>query len=85
MTGSRKPSANDWIDPEDAPDLSEAPWRERIAAAPLRRGRPRREPVKTSTTIRLDTDLIAHFRAGGPGWQSRINAALRQWLEQQRT
>jgi uncharacterized protein (DUF4415 family) len=28
--------------------------------------------------IRLDPDVVAHFRAGGPGWQSRINAALRK-------
>jgi len=35
---------------------------------------------KTSTTIRLDADIIDRFRAGGPGWQSRINAALREWL-----
>ena len=30
-----------------------------------------------ATTIRLDPDVIAAFRAQGRGWQSRINAALR--------
>jgi uncharacterized protein (DUF4415 family) len=28
-------------------------------------------------TLRLDPDVIDAFRKGGPGWQSRINAALR--------
>ena len=28
--------------------------------------------------MRLDSDVLAHFRKGGPGWQSRINATLRK-------
>jgi uncharacterized protein (DUF4415 family) len=28
--------------------------------------------------LRLDPDVLAHFRATGPGWQSRINEALRK-------
>ncbi len=28
-------------------------------------------------TVRLDPDVLAHFRATGPGWQARVNAALR--------
>lgn len=30
-----------------------------------------------AATIRLDADVLAHFRATGPGWQARINDALR--------
>lgn len=44
------------------------------------RGRPTGS-VKESTTIRLHKDILAAFRAGGPGWQTRLNAALREWLE----
>ena len=29
-------------------------------------------------SIRLDQDVLEHFQADGPGWQERINAALRQ-------
>jgi uncharacterized protein (DUF4415 family) len=29
-------------------------------------------------SLRLDPDVLEHFRATGPGWQSRINAALRK-------
>jgi len=34
-----------------------------------------------STTIRLDADIVAAFREQGEGWQTRLNAALRDWLE----
>jgi uncharacterized protein (DUF4415 family) len=33
---------------------------------------------KESVSIRLDSDLIAHFQEDGPGWQERINEALRR-------
>jgi uncharacterized protein (DUF4415 family) len=33
---------------------------------------------KESVSIRLDSDLIAHFQEDGPGWQERINDALRR-------
>lgn len=33
--------------------------------------------AKQQVTLRLDPDVIAKFREAGPGWQSRINSALR--------
>lgn len=65
---------------EDAPDLSESPWLEKLASAPVRVGRPRSEKTKVSTTIRLDPEVIEAFRRNGPGWQSQINSALKEWL-----
>jgi uncharacterized protein (DUF4415 family) len=48
------------------------------AAFPRSRpGRPRKQAPKEQVTLRLDPDLLAHFRRLGPGWQSRINDALR--------
>jgi uncharacterized protein (DUF4415 family) len=35
---------------------------------------------KVAVSIRLDEDVVAKFKAGGPGWQTRINAALRKAL-----
>lgn len=32
---------------------------------------------KETVSLRLDRDLLAHFQDDGPGWQDRINAALR--------
>jgi uncharacterized protein (DUF4415 family) len=45
-----------------------------------RRGQrgPQKEPTKVLTTIRLDADVIEHFKAQGPGWQTRINDVLRK-------
>ena len=34
--------------------------------------------AKRQVTLRLDPDVIERFRKGGPGWQGRINAALRK-------
>ena len=33
---------------------------------------------KELVSIKLDSDLVAHFQEGGPGWQERINEALRR-------
>lgn len=41
-------------------------------------GRPRSPSPKVQTTLRLDAEIIDFYKAGGPGWQSRINAALRK-------
>ena len=37
-----------------------------------------RAPTKKHISIRLDADLVAHFREGGPGWQTRLNDTLRR-------
>lgn len=42
------------------------------------RGRPPSSSPKKQVTLRLDSDVVERFRASGPGWQSRINAALRK-------
>jgi uncharacterized protein (DUF4415 family) len=33
--------------------------------------------ARQSVTLRIDEDVLEHFQADGPGWQDRINAALR--------
>jgi uncharacterized protein (DUF4415 family) len=45
---------------------------------PVPRGRPKAERVKTSVTIRLDADVVERYKAGGPGWQTRMNEDLRE-------
>lgn len=34
--------------------------------------------VKEQVTLRIDQDVLEHFQSGGPGWQERINDALRK-------
>ncbi len=78
MTAKKRDMAPDWIDPDEIPDLSTDEWAAAIDAAPVQRGRPKAAVTKVSTTIRLDPDVLDVFKAGGPGWQSRINDALRK-------
>lgn len=47
-------------------------------ALPPRRGRPKAAQTKMQVPLRLDADVVARFKADGPGWQSRMNAALRK-------
>ncbi|MGZ5089341.1 MAG: BrnA antitoxin family protein [Usitatibacter sp.] len=64
-------------------DPDNPPWREEMLGPPvLRRGRgPQRSPTKVSTTVRLDSDVLAYFRATGPGYQTRMNEALRHAMK----
>jgi uncharacterized protein (DUF4415 family) len=55
-------------------DFARATWH--IGGKPVRRGRPKAEHRKEAVNLRLSPHVLAHFRAGGPGWQTRINAAL---------
>lgn len=41
------------------------------------RGRPLSKAPKAQVTLRLDKEVIDHFKKNGPGWQTRINAVLR--------
>src|ERR1041385_7743882 len=72
-------------DPDTAPELTDE-WFDKAdlyyGETLLRRGRgrPPLDARKKLVSLRLDQDVIDAFRAGGPGWQSRINAALRKHL-----
>jgi uncharacterized protein (DUF4415 family) len=42
-------------------------------------------PTKERITIRLSPEVVARFRATGKGWQSRMNAALQDWLRKHKS
>lgn len=44
------------------------------------RGRPKAAVTKERVTIRLSRDVVESFRKGGAGWQTRLDAALKNWL-----
>ncbi|MEN0039969.1 MAG: BrnA antitoxin family protein [Pseudomonadota bacterium] len=66
-------------------DLSDAPeWTESM----MNRAKviwPEDRPAKQQLTIRLDPDIVAHFREEGRGYQTRINAVLRAYVDGQKT
>jgi uncharacterized protein (DUF4415 family) len=45
-----------------------------------RRG-PQKAPVKERVGLRLNRDVVEHFRQTGPGWQSRINDVLEDYVK----
>jgi len=46
--------------------------------------RPKAEVRKVLTTIRFDTDVLEAMKATGPGWQTRINDIVREYVEAHR-
>ncbi|MFT3812921.1 MAG: BrnA antitoxin family protein [Acidovorax sp.] len=68
----------DGADEDDRP-LSTEEMRAGIAAA-RKRGRPAGSGSKEQVAIRFDHEVLAAFRASGPGWQTRMNDALKDWL-----
>lgn len=46
---------------------------------------PQKKPTKERITIRLSPEVVQSFRATGDGWQTRVDAALRDWLKSHRT
>ncbi len=60
-------------------DFARGVWHKGGAPLPQGpRGRPPSLAPKQPVYLRLDQDVIAHFRGTGTGWQTRINAALRK-------
>jgi uncharacterized protein (DUF4415 family) len=64
---------------EDAPELTEAQLESatlEVGGRPV--GRPKLERPKRAVNLRLDADVVDAFRAGGAGWQTRMNEVLRK-------
>lgn len=49
----------------------------------LKKRGPQKAPTKEIVTIRLSRDVVERLRASGPGWQTRVDGALREWIEKQ--
>jgi uncharacterized protein (DUF4415 family) len=59
-------------DPDAAPILDENFWKNAIVVGPDR---------KTLVSVRLDRDVLVWFRSHGKGYQTRINAVLRSYMQ----
>ncbi|MFM7533233.1 MAG: BrnA antitoxin family protein [Rubrivivax sp.] len=94
-----KPGSAPWIDPDEAPDLStqdpaHGAWR--VGAKPVspeeglaamgaaRRGRPALPVKRPMLSMRVDVEVLARLRASGKGWQTRVNALLKEAVEKGR-
>lgn len=68
----------DGVDEDERPLTREELHTGMVAAR--KRGRPAGSGAKEQVAIRFDHDVLAAFRAAGPGWQTRMNEALKDWL-----
>ena len=81
MPRKKKSGSAAWVDPDDAPPLTETFFdRAEIRRGDkiVRRGRPPLPSPKQAVKLRLDADVLAAYRKSGRGWQTRINADLRK-------
>lgn len=63
------------IDYSDIPELDEAFWENAQVVMPAGKAR---------ITLRVDKDILDFFRSGGQGYQTRINAVLRAYVDAQK-
>jgi len=71
---SRRPA-----NPKDAAEALFKPARKATAPAVERPAIPN---AKELISLKIDSDVLAHFQADGPGWQDRINDTLRAAMKQ---
>ena len=77
-----KPSAYyvwDGVDEDDRP-LSAEEAQAVLVKMRKQRGRPVGSGNKEQVAIRFDNEVLSAFRSAGPGWQTRMNDALKDWL-----
>ncbi|MBK5970354.1 MULTISPECIES: BrnA antitoxin family protein [Thiorhodovibrio] len=83
MNAKENAIASGWIDPDDAPELTDDFFTqadEYVGDKLIHRGRFQTKNKTQALTIRYDIDVIEAFKASGEGWQVRMNIALRDWL-----
>lgn len=84
MNANKYATHTEWIDPGDAPELTDEFFEqadEYVGDKLVRRGRPKAMAPNVALTVRYDVDVVEAFKATGKGWQTRMNAALKDWLK----
>jgi uncharacterized protein (DUF4415 family) len=91
-------TAQPWVDPDDAAELTATDFERGVwsigdkivtkevaqASIAKRVGRPLVEMKRPVVSIRLEPYILEHLRASGKGWQTKVNALLREAIEQGR-
>jgi uncharacterized protein (DUF4415 family) len=92
MPAKKPASKRVWVDSDDAPEWTKEQFDRAETAVggkvvqPAQgtltrpRGRPKKPDAKIHTHIRLSPQVLGYFRATGPGWQTRIDQVLRDWV-----
>ena len=82
------------VSANDAPATKPEDWNDafvtrsvnelRTAVAARRTRGPNKRPTKEQVAVRYSPEVLAYFRATGAGWQSRMDKALREYIERHR-
>ena len=72
---------DDIVYDEDCPPSDDALWDNAVLKVGNRPvGRPVSNNPKIATTVRLSPEVVAYFKAGGKGWQTRLDSILREYV-----
>ena len=86
MSENKQGISSTWVDPDDAPELDdqffqEADHYQGNALIRRGRGRPKLANRKVLLSVRYSPEVFAYFRQTGEGWQARMDAALREYIQ----
>lgn len=80
MSASKKSTRTTWVDPDDAPELTDDFFQKaelRDGDKVVRRGRPKSAAPSVSVSLRIPPDVLERWKSTGPGWQTRMVASLK--------
>jgi uncharacterized protein (DUF4415 family) len=78
MNANKNFMVTDWIDEDDAPELTDAFFEQ---ADEYNNGVLIKRAVASKEIVNVDSDIIAIFKATGENWQAKMNEVLREWLK----
>ncbi len=80
MNANKKATHTTWVDPDDAPELTDE-WFEKAdifhGDKLLRRGRPKSAAPNVAVSLRIPPQVLESWKSTGPGWQTRMVASLK--------
>lgn len=85
MNANKRATPTAWADPDDAPELDDVFFDradEFQGETLVRRGRPPAAEKKVLLSVRYSAEVVRYFKATGDGWQSRMDAVLRDYITQ---
>ncbi|MEI6746682.1 MAG: BrnA antitoxin family protein [Methylococcaceae bacterium] len=78
MNANKNFMDTDWIDEDDAPELTDAFFEQ---ADEYNNGVLIKRGFSSKEIVNLDSDIIAIFKATGENWQAKMNEVLREWVK----
>jgi uncharacterized protein (DUF4415 family) len=86
MSENKRNISSTWVDQDDAPELDDLFFQEADLYQGNKlirhgRGRPKQADRKVLLSVRYSPEVIAYFRQTGEGWQTRMDAVLKEYVQ----